>query len=71
MKKRFLKWRIAFHAERELNDVKCDMDDSSISQLKEYDDKSDISCQEFSLDDDTLHEECGVLVFLGMKMLQR
>lgn len=27
--------------------------------------KSDISCQEFSLDDDTLHEECGVFGILG------
>lgn len=27
--------------------------------------KNDISCQEFSLDDDTLHEECGVFGILG------
>ncbi|EJF86673.1 amidophosphoribosyltransferase [Bartonella rattimassiliensis] len=27
--------------------------------------KSDISCQEFSLDDDTLHEECGIFGILG------
>ncbi len=27
--------------------------------------KSDISCQKFSLDDDTLHEECGVFGILG------
>ncbi|WP_026500361.1 amidophosphoribosyltransferase [Bartonella grahamii] len=27
--------------------------------------KSDVFCQEFSLDDDTLHEECGVFGILG------
>ncbi|WP_336294113.1 amidophosphoribosyltransferase [Bartonella sp. CB169] len=27
--------------------------------------KSDVSCHEFSLDDDTLHEECGVFGILG------